>query len=93
MSRHSAYNSSLGNHSSDFMDFRVSDTIANADSMSSPPLKSIKSPTSITALVRSTSPYLQNTRIVDSKSLESQANSTIAESRPSRGAKTKPTYA
>ncbi|WP_231996466.1 hypothetical protein [Helicobacter cinaedi] len=80
MSRHSAYNSSLGNHSSDFMDFR-----GTADSMSSspPPLKSIKSPTSNTA----------NTRIVDSKSLESQVDSTMAESRPSRGAKTKLTYA
>ena len=42
-------NSSLGNHSSDFVDFRVSDTIANADSMSSFALKSTKSPTSITA--------------------------------------------
>ena len=42
-------NSSLGSHSSDFVDFRVSDTIANADSMSSSPLKSTKSPTSTTA--------------------------------------------
>ena len=56
-------NSSLGNHSGDFVDFR-----GTADSMSSSPLKSTKSPTSITA----------NTRIVDSTSLESQADSTTA---------------
>ena len=43
-------NSSLGNHSGDFVDFR-----GTADSMSSSPLKSTKSPTSTTA----------NTRIVD----------------------------
>ena len=55
----------LGNHSGDFVDFRVSDTIANADLMSSSALKSTKSPTSNTALVRSTSPYLQNPRIRD----------------------------
>ena len=60
-------NSALGNHSGDFVDFRVSDTIANADSMSSSPLKSTKSSTSNTA----------NPRIGDS---------TMAESRPSRGA-------
>ena len=35
----------LGNHSGDFVDFRVSDTIANADLMSSSALKSTKSPT------------------------------------------------
>ena len=65
--------SSLGNHSSDFVDFRTT-----ADLVSSSALKSTKSPTSTTALVRSTSPYLQNTRIVDSVSLESQADSTTA---------------
>ncbi|STP08953.1 type ISP restriction/modification enzyme [Helicobacter cinaedi] len=55
--------SSLGNHSSDFVDFRTT-----ADLVSSSALKSTKSPTSTTA----------NTRIVDSVSLESQADSTIA---------------
>ena len=74
-------NSSLGSHSSDFVDFRVSDTIANADSMSSSPLKSTKSPTSTTALVRSTSPYLQNTRIVDSSIAESQTDSNNTKSK------------
>ncbi|WP_285819380.1 thiamine pyrophosphate-dependent enzyme [Helicobacter bilis] len=70
-------NSSLGSHSGDFVDFRVSDTIANADSMSSSPLKSTKSPNSNTALVRSTSPNLQNTRIVDSAIAESQVDSRL----------------
>ncbi|STP11473.1 dihydroxy-acid dehydratase [Helicobacter cinaedi] len=56
-------NSSLGNHSGDFVDFR-----GTADLMSSSPLKSTKSPTSITA----------NTRIVDSTSPESQTDSTTA---------------
>lgn len=37
--------SALGSHSGDFVDFRVSDTIANADLMSSSALKSTKSPT------------------------------------------------
>ena len=74
-------NSSLGSHSSDFVDFRVSDTIANADSMSSSPLKCTKSPTSTTALVRSTSPYLQNTRIVDSSIAESQTDSNNTKSK------------
>ena len=55
--------SSLGNHSSDFVDFRTT-----ADLVSSSALKSTKSPTSTTA----------NTRIVDSVSLESQADSTTA---------------
>ena len=68
-------NSALGNHSGDFVDFRVSDTIANADSMSSSPLKSTKSSTSNTALVRSTSPYLQNPRIADSVNTECQDSS------------------
>lgn len=78
VSGHSACgNSSLGSHSGDFVDFRVSDTIANADSMSSSPLKSTKSLTSNTALVRSTSPYLQNTRIVDSAIAESQVDSRL----------------
>ena len=54
-----------GNHSGDFVDCRVSDTIANADSKSSSALKSTKSPTSNTALVHSISPYLQNPRIRD----------------------------
>ena len=60
--RHSACqgNSSLGNHSSDFVDFKTT-----ADSLSSSALKSTKSPTSITA----------NTRIVDSSIAESYANS------------------
>ncbi|BAM12900.1 alanyl-tRNA synthetase [Helicobacter cinaedi PAGU611] len=54
---HSACNnSSLGNHSGDFVDFRGA-----ADSMSSSPLKSTKSPTSNTA----------NTRIVDSSKVDS----------------------
>ena len=54
---HSACNnSSLGNHSGDFVDFR-----GTADSMSSSPLKSTKSPTSNTA----------NTRIVDSSKVDS----------------------
>ena len=64
-------NSALGNHSGDFVDFR-----GTADSMSSSPLKSTKSSTSNTA----------NPRIVDSVSLEFQGDSTMAESRPSRGA-------
>ncbi|TLE10834.1 dihydroxy-acid dehydratase [Helicobacter bilis] len=58
-------NSSLGNHSGDFVDFR-----RTADSMSSSPLKSTKSPTSITA----------NTRIVDSNIAESQASFTKLDS-------------
>ena len=69
-------NSSLGSHSSDFVDFR-----RTADSMSSSPLKSTKSPTSTTALVRSTSPYLQNTRIVDSSIAESQTDSNNTKSK------------
>ena len=52
--------SASGNHSGDFVDFRTT-----ADLMSSSALKSTKSPTSNTALVRSTSPYLQNPRIRD----------------------------
>ena len=58
-------NSSLGNHSGDFVDFR-----GTADLMSSSPLKSTKSPTSITA----------NTRIVDSNIAESQASFTKLDS-------------
>ena len=58
-------NSALGNHSGDFVDFRVSDTIANADSMSSSPLKSTKSSTSNTA----------NPRIADSVNTECQDSS------------------
>ena len=60
--RHSACqgNSSLGSHSSDFVDFRTT-----ADSLSSSALKSTKSPTSNTA----------NTRIVDIQSLESGVDS------------------
>ncbi len=54
-------NSSLGNHSGDFVDFR-----ATADSMSSFALKSTKSPTSNTTI----------TRIGDSKAVESQVNLT-----------------
>ena len=50
-------NSSLGNHSGDFVDFRTT-----ADHQSSSALKSTKSPTSTTA----------NTRIVDSNNTESQ---------------------
>ena len=56
-------NSSLGNHCTDFTNFE-----RTADLMSSSPLKSTKSPTSITA----------NTRIVDSTSPESQTDSTTA---------------
>ena len=52
-----ASNSSLGNHSGDFVDFRTT-----ADHQSSSALKSTKSPTSTTA----------NTRIVDSNNTESQ---------------------
>ena len=58
-------NSSLGNHSGDFVDFR-----GTADLMSSSPLKYTKSPTSITA----------NTRIVDSNIAESQASFTKLDS-------------
>lgn len=62
-------NSSLGNHSSDFVDFRTT-----ADQKSSSTLKSTKSPTSTTA----------NTRIVDSTSQDSSnlnksSKNTIAE--------------
>ena len=68
--------SSLGIHSSDFVDFlkklRFRATADLFDLDSAP--KSTKSPTSHTALARSTSPYLQNTRIVDSVSLESHNN-------------------
>ena len=59
-------NSSLGSHSSDFVDFR-----RTADSMSSSPLKSTKSPTSTTA----------NTRIVDSSIAESQTDSNNTKSK------------
>lgn len=60
---HSACNnSSLGNHSGDFVDFR-----GTADSMSSSPLKSTKSPTSNTA----------NTRIVDSSKVDSSSPQNI----------------
>ncbi|EMZ41318.1 3-oxoacyl-ACP synthase [Helicobacter bilis] len=70
-------NSSLGNHSGDFVDFG-----ATADLMSSSAPKSTKSPTNITALVRSTSPYLQNTRIVDSAIAESHATSAPCHTEP-----------
>lgn len=73
--------SALGNHSSDFVDFW---TTADLKSSSAP--KSTKNYESNTALVHSTSPYLQNLRILDSKSLESKADSVMVESRPCRGA-------
>ncbi|WP_104743959.1 YidC/Oxa1 family membrane protein insertase [Helicobacter cinaedi] len=59
-------NSSLGNHSGDFVDFRTT-----ADSMSSSALKSTKSPTSNTTI----------TRIGDSKAVESQVNLTPCHSK------------
>ena len=60
-------NSSLGNHSGDFVDFG-----ATADLMSSSAPKSTKSPTSITA----------NTRIVDSAIAESHATSAPCHTEP-----------
>ena len=70
-------NSSLGNHSGDFVDFG-----AELDIRSAVAPKSTKSPTSITALVRSTSPYLQNTKIVDSAIAESHATSAPCHTEP-----------
>ncbi len=63
-------NSSLGNHCPDFTNFE-----RTADLMSSSPSKFVKNSTSTTAFVRSTSPYLQNTRIIDSSNAESQVDS------------------
>ncbi len=63
-------NSSLGNHSGDFTNFEET-----ADSKSSSLSKFMKNNTSNTAFVRSTNPHLQNTRIVNSTSPESCADS------------------
>ena len=83
-----ASNSSLGNHCTDFTNFE-----RTADLMSSSPSKFVKNSTSTTANTRivdstpcerelkSTIPKCQ-----DSSDTESQVDSTMAESRPSRGA-------
>ena len=75
-------NSSLGNHCTDFTNFE-----RTADLKSSSPSKFVKNSTSTTALVRSTSPNLQNTRIVDSTPchFERSEKSTTLECQDSSG--------
>ena len=63
-------NSSLGSHCTDFINFEET-----ADSKSSSPSKFMKNNTSNTAFVRSTNPYLQNTRIVNFNIAKSQVDS------------------